>query len=361
MSIPAHLGHMTRLLLIALTLPLLSSTLPAWADTPREPDLNRVRLTEPASHAALVAAFGQTGTLKSLAAQMKRDTPAGTLRTIWSWLRRNLRPKRTEATAYRTVEAVLASGYRTGDGEQALVFAALTRAAGIPTVWLKAVSLDSLHKALDAGGDPEHLEPRTYLEIHIANRWQLLDPRTLHLYPSHDPRQVLLPDSYIAYDRGTDPRALVLPHDRVAWQAQARAWLARLDQRTLPFGDAQDLLAPLRVYIAGAGAPARYAKATSETFGYLVEKTIDRGLEKVWARVRGKTLIVTCSGDQPHLPAAWRDKLLPPGWQDLVAGRKKPEAGYLTHKLQNGTRVILTAAQDYQGVETAIAAALTAK
>jgi hypothetical protein len=334
---------------------------PAWADTPRAPDLKRGRLDDIASHMALVPAFGEPDTLKSLAAQMKRDTTGATLRTIWSWLQRNLKPKRTEAPTYRTVEAILASGYRTGTSEQVLVFGALARAAGIPTVWLKAVRLESLHAALDAGGDPALLEPRTYLEMHIGGRWQLLDPESMHLYPSHDPRQILLPDAHMAYDRGTDPKALVLPGDQAAWRQQARGWLARLDRRTVPFGDAQDLLAPLRVFIAGAGAPARYAKATSATFGYLVEKTIDRGLEKVWARVRGKTLIVMCTGSEPHVPAAWRDKLLPPGWQDVVTGRKQPEAGYVKHTLPNGTRVILTAAQTYEAVETAIAAALTSK
>ena len=361
MPTTSHRGFVARLLLMALTVPLLSSHTPARADTPRAPDLNRVQLADPAPHLALPATFGKTDALKSLAVQMKRDTPGGTLRTIWSWLRRNLRAKRSEATAYRTVEAVLASGYRTGDAEHALVFGALARAAGIPAVWLKAAGLESVHAALDAGGDPAALAPKTFLEVHLGGRWQLLDPTSLYLFPSHDVRQVLLPGSHMAYDRGTDPQALVLPHDQAAWQSQTKAWLAKLDRRTIPFGDAQDLLAPLRIYIAGAGAPARYAKATSETFGFLVEKTVDRGLEKVWARVRGKTLIVTCNGAEPYVPTAWRDKLLPPGWKDLVTGRAKPEAGYLMHKLPNGTRVILTAAQDYAGVETAIAGALTAK
>lgn len=343
----------TRLCVLALTLLAGSLLVPVASAEP--PRLDRIRYDRPADYVAINATLGDPKALTSLAAQLKKPDAPGTLRSLWLWARRNLPVKHTEVPTWRTVSEMIKAGNRNSAAEGAMALGVLARASGIPTVWVKSVSLEWLK----AGADAAVIVERTFLEVHLDGAWRLLDPVTMRLYDRYDTKAQLLPGDFLAFDKGSDPRGLLLPNQHAGYVDQVRRYFANFDVRRLPWGQSRDLLASVKVYIAGVRPVSRYVKATCETMGFLVEESFTQdAFDRLWPKIRGGTLIVTSDGTKPRLPKAHWSRILPPGSEAAARGGKL-EKGYLGHKLRDGTRVIFTPAQGYAEVEIAIARALS--
>lgn len=334
---------------------------PGQAEEPRRPTLGGLRYDAPASYRSLPPHLGSAKRLEGLARQLRGTTPQDTIRGIWRWIERNLKVRPSEVSGWRTVDAMIAQGARRGSGEYVVAFGALLRAAGIPTIWVKGVALPSIEQAQGAGNDPGRLEVRLLLEVHLDGAWRLLDPRTMALWSQYDPSSRRLPASGIAYDKSGDPRTLVLPNQREAFDAQTRRWLQELDPRTLPWGTGTDLLLDRRVVVAGTTRITRYVRATSESLGFRLQSTLrPEEIEAAWrTRIAGRVLVVTVQGDAPVLPAALRTRILPQGWEALLAARASRANEALQHRLSDGTRVIFLVGTSYESVEIALAGALT--
>jgi len=338
-----------------------SSARPAAAggDAPPEPRFDRVDHANPQAHLALSPQVGDAARIRSLASQLKADTPAGTLAAIYQWMHRNLKHDERAAYKWRTLDEMLADRSYGGCADHAVVFGTLARAAGIPAIWVKTMDVDWIRELRAAPDSVESWRGHVYLEVHLDGRWQLLDASAMRLYPSYDPNARFLPDERFAYDKGDDPYALVLSCRWELWKEQTRRYFLALDPSVLPWSDAVDLLARWRLWIAGNRPFYRYAEEAGERLGYHVERTFNTNWSTNLAGARGKTLIVTCQGTEPVLPEELRAALLPPGWQAVVAGNP-PETGWLRHDLPDGTTVILVTGQDSTSIQVQVAKALSA-
>jgi len=79
-----------------------------------------------------------------------------------------------------------------GGAEHALVYGSLSRACGIPTVWVKSLDVRWIRQFVSSGrfdGGSGHV----YLEVFLAGRWRLLDATQDELFDSYDPHHRLLP------------------------------------------------------------------------------------------------------------------------------------------------------------------------
>lgn len=340
-----------RALIPALVL-LLGLAPSARCEQPPAPDPARVKYAQPDAYRALLPTLGDAKALQGLAAQLvKRDAPT-TLRAIWLWARRNLRPAETGGGAWRSVSEMIRAGTRTGEAEGALAIGTLARAAGIPTVWVKTLDVDWLKAGAPLGA----IRGRTFLELHLDGAWRLLDPVEMRLYERYDPASRLLPGDRLVFDKGGDPFALVLPNRAALYRSQVQAFAASFDVKRLPWGTSRDLLAPIKVFVAGTAPVTRYVRATCDTLGFLVAETFPaRDFDRIWPEVGGRILIVTREGGEPAVPAARRAAVLPVGAERLEATSKP---AYLVRTLPDETVVIYVAATDYAGVEIAVARAL---
>ncbi len=345
---------LTQVLLLALGL-LCIAWPAATADEPPAPNPDRIQYAAPDSYRPLNARLGDSKAIQGLAAQLVKKDAAATLRAIWLWARRNLRPTDTATPVWRSVSEMIRVGTRTGEAEAAIAIGTLARAASIPTVWVKTVGVDWLK----AGADMASLKERTYLELHLDGAWRLLDPVTMRLFDRYDTKARLLPGDRLVFDKGGDPYALVLPNRSALYRAQVAKHFKGFDVRRLPWGVSRDLLAPIKIFIAGTAPVTRYVSATADAMGFLVAETFTaKEFARVWPSVQGRILVVTTSGNAPSIPKAQWGAVLPEGYAQVLKGTK-PEKGYLTRTLANGTTVIFTAARDYASVEVAIARALS--
>ncbi len=332
--------------------------LPATAKDTPTPRLDRVDYRNPDALRAVPPGAGAGKRTISIATQLRGKTEVETLGNIARWLSRNVRLDPSKAGAWRTVDQVLAEGARGGDADRAMAFGVLARGAGIPCIWVKTVPL-GFPAAFQAGGTAVDAGiAKTWLEVHVAGRWRLLDPAEGQTYDNYNPQALVLPGNLLAYDKGGDPHALVLPNRPAAWRAQTASYFKALNLSRVPWARTTDLLARWRVFITGQRGPASYAKAACRTLGFEVAGTFDSAFERNLARARGKTLIVTCRGRTPVLPEKHWSSWLPPGHREIVSGAKIPEKGWVAHRLSDGTRVILITAQEFGPVELAVSEAL---
>jgi hypothetical protein len=347
-----------RLLPALLLLLLLAA--PAWPDEPPAPDVDGVRHDDPTAHLALGAKVGAGQRTRGIARQLaaKGKTPRGALRQIVRWVGRNVRDDPAKRGSWRTTDQIVVDGTAGEDADRAYLMGVLARAAGIPTVWVKTLSvawLQDVKRGVPTKGGPRG---RVFLEVYLEGAWRLLDPVSARLYERYDVARRLLPEGYLAYDRGTDPYAMVLPNRGDAWQRQTAAWVRAFDLRQLPWAVSTDLLARWRVLVAGSGRTATYAQEAARALGYLVVGSFDSRWEEHLGEARGRTLIVTWAGGQPSLPARLRDAWLGTGWQASAQEAEARKKGWLARRLPDGTRVILLLAQTYGPVELAVSEAL---
>ncbi len=116
-----------------------------------------------------------------------------------------------------------------GEAALALAVGALTRACGIPTVWVKAMDNDWIREYQSAGASVGDCRGHVFLEVFIDNEWMLLDPATMKLYSPYDPASHALPGRRYAYDKGDDPQALILPMQYDLWKQQALVYFESFD------------------------------------------------------------------------------------------------------------------------------------
>jgi hypothetical protein len=234
----------------------------------------------------------------------------------------------------------------------------LARAAGIPCVWVKTVPVTWPAEFQAGAAGLEDGAGTIFLEVYLGGRWRLLEPAVGRVYDDYDPRTRVLPGNALAYDKGGDPQALVLPNRPAAWRTQTASYFGRLDLARVPWARTTDLLARWRVYITGRGGAAGYARAAARTLGFEVAATFDSDFARNLAQARGRTLVVTCQGLEPTLPESFWNAWLPPGSREVLSGAKTLERGWLAHRLADGTRVVLVTAQEFGPVELAVAEAL---
>jgi len=324
------------------------------------PRLDRIDYAKPDAQRALGESLGVGRRTFGIARQLTKSDakPVDTLARIVRWVDRNLKLDAVMAGRWRGVDQIVRDGSSGGAADRALVIGVLARAAGIPATWVKSLSTQWLIDVKSGRAAIDGAAAHVFLEVYLDGRWRLFDPRSARLYESYDPRAPRLPSGQRAYDKGGDPYALVLPNRGEQWRKQLRAYIDSVALAQLPWARSRDLLAPWRVYVAGKGGPANYARATAKALGYKVEKCINTNWDKELSEARGRTLIVVTYGLEPALPKQYHAAWLPKGYEQILAGRTKPAKGWIAHRRADGTRVILVTAKGYGPVELAVSEAL---
>lgn len=324
------------------------------------PRLDRIDYRSPKALAELGTEVGVGQRSKGIVRQLAQDKadPTKTLTRIARWVDRNLKLDTVMSDRWRGVDQILQDGTLGGAADQAVVIGAFARTAGIPVSWVKTLPARWMIAARSGRARTNASVGKVFLEIFLDGRWRLYDPASARLYEDYVPTVRRLPGGQYAFDKGTDPYLLVLPNRREVWDKQVRGFVAGLDLSSIPWARSRDLLARWRVYIAGKGDAASYARATARAFGYKVERSFNKDWERALAGARGKTLIVTSHRGAPVLPEKYWGAFLPKDYAKLDEAARNPPEGWMLRRLADGTRVILVTASGYGPIELAVSEAL---
>jgi hypothetical protein len=205
------------------------------------PSCDRVDYSKPDAYLFLNNHFGSREQIMKAAAQIKGKTPEEKLVAIYQWVNSHLAYKADYFNEWRTFDQMLRDGVQGGCAQYSVVFGALTRACGIPTVWVKTLDAEWI-RGFRTRGTEGSWNGHVFLEIYIHGRWMLLDDTQLVLYKEYNPKTRILPGSRYAYDKGGDPYELILSARWELWKKQVRAYFAHFDLSKLPVGEGANLL-----------------------------------------------------------------------------------------------------------------------
>src|SRR5262249_22737736 len=145
---------------------------------------------------------------------------------------------------WRNVDDLLRDGNYGGCADHSVIFGALSRAVGIPTVWVKTLDVDWIRE-FRHNRTEGHWNGHVFLEVFVQGRWMLVDHVTMKLYPDYQTSSRILPGNRYAYDKGGDPYELVLSSRWELWKEQTRGYFSNFDLAALPVGEGVSLLPEL--------------------------------------------------------------------------------------------------------------------
>ena len=313
------------------------------------PSIDRVDHAQPAKYLVGHPSFGDGERIRQVASTLKADTPELTISAIGRWIDKNLTYDANAASMYRDFDQACASKVYGGCADHALVFAALARASGIPSVFVKTMDVDWIRE-FRTTGTCEVWSGHVFLEMFLEGRWRLLDAAALKLYDDYDPAMRILPGNRYAYDKGSDPRELILSTDWERWKRQTAAYFAKFDLALLPVGPGRDVSSPDDVYIAANSPIWQELTRRCRTLGFRVRKSFNHQYESTLPQAKGHFLVATCVGTTVTPPEGDYARYLPLTGDELKRCVAGGEPGIARKRLDDGTRVVLIYAADDAGL-----------
>jgi hypothetical protein len=195
-----------------------------------------------------------------------------------------------------------------------------------------------------------------YLEVFLRDRWMLLDAVQLALYDEYRPTDHNFPGNRDAYDKGSDPYALVLSVRWEPWNKQTAAYFANFDLSHLPFSTQPGRLLRDKdgVFVAADNPVYKWVAQRCTDLGYQVRMTFNADYGRLLPRSRGNYLVITAVGKRIVLDKDYYDPYLPWSPEEVAALIEKEGHGLRRQKLQDGTRVVLLFGKDLEAIRLAV-------
>jgi hypothetical protein len=197
-----------------------------------------------------------------------------------------------------------------------------------------------------AAGKSQSWRGHVFLEVFIDDKWKLLEPGGLTMYVDYDPRtRRLLPGERWAYDKGADPKAIVLSPDWERWKIQTAAHFKDFDLAQLPpgVGDRGRALIE-KVYVAADSPVWQMIDKHLHAVGHKVS-SFNTNWDVQLAAAKGGDLVITCVGQRLVLPPERHD-LLPIPYDQIQAKLQATPAGVERKTAADGTKVVLLYTRD---------------
>ncbi len=307
--------------------------------------------SKPKACLAIAKKTGKTTAIKKVAAALKADDDVQTLRNIHAHIASLPHiPHRGWLPDHQDF-ATLSNGFDQNDcARHALLFGSLTRAAGIPTVYVKSMRHTWIRTFVETG-ETGSFSGHVFLELYIDGTWRLLDAQGMRLWDEYDPAVPELPGGLLAYEKGIDYVAMVhsTQRDQFIEEAKQRFADVKLDRLRPNSIEPRRLLRDIFALTL-----VTEWKALGERVSGMPTFNVHAWPEKR-DTVRGNVLVVTSMGGRVGLPDDEIDDWLPLSKKQLAADFAARKSGVHTRTLEDGTLVVLLAAPGWHELHGLIA------
>lgn len=320
-----------------------------------EPSFDRIDYRRPELYLTVGKSFGSPELIQKSAAEIGRGKKSEeTLTGIGAWIDTHLRSNPDDAYVYRTFDQMLAAGTYGGCADHALIFAALSRTLGIPTVFVKTMDVDWIREFKRAPQEITSWRGHVFLEVYMEGRWKLLDASQMVLYDDYHPKARLLPGARYAYDKGIDPYDVVLSTRWEIWKEQTAKYFGALDTSVLPLGGGRTI-ATRNVHVVANRPVWQWVHERLGKLGVGRVFSFNTDFDEYLPRAKGQWLIVTVVGTTNVLPAKYQATYYPASAEEIARLLTQRSSGRLDRRLQDGTRVTLLYAKDEESMRAEVA------
>lgn len=144
-----------------------------------------------------------TERIRAIAQRFNTRKDLSTLMEIFRWMRANLRGGTGEKFA-RTSHDIIASGIVTGCTDNGLVFAALARAKGIPSVFVQTARIDWIKSLVNSDPTAGYIVGHILVEVYLSGQWYLVDSTSGKLFLNYNRNDLSLPDGYYVFAKSIE-------------------------------------------------------------------------------------------------------------------------------------------------------------
>ena len=197
------------------------------------PDADGVDYADPDQCLAFPDSLGNRTAILSQASTLKGKSDVDTIRNVLLWMDQALKYDANIAYQWRNYDDVMRDKTYGGCADQGIVCGVLLKGAGIPTVWVKTMDVAWIWN-FKKGRPFTSWSGHVFLEVFVNGKWSLLDPGGKTLYPDYSPKMRILPGQRFAYDKGNDPKAMIMSLQWEEWKQQTEAYFRQLDEARPP-------------------------------------------------------------------------------------------------------------------------------
>jgi Transglutaminase-like superfamily len=309
------------------------------------PSVDGIDYSHPEKYVDVCPSYGNIEKIRQIAGALRSGSAEDRIAAIGRWIDRNVKYDPKAPYVSRNFDAIVNSNGYGGCANHSILFSALARASGIPTVTVKTMDADWIREFRKTGATG-NWNGHVFLEVFFDGHWHLLNATELRLYDDYDPAMRILPGNRYAYDKGSDPFQLVLSADWERWKIQTTTYFANFDVSKLPLGPGREVGAEDSVYIA---ADSPVYQAISErvlSLGYRPRTCFNTDFETYLPKAKGKILVETCVGNRVVPPVEAYGPYIPLTREELNKRIADVGPGIARKRLSDGTRVVLLYSSD---------------
>ena len=278
-----------------------------WA---HEPSVTAIDYTHPAQYLAWPDTLGDRQAILAQSAQLKGRSDLETLRNVLNWMGKNLQCDSHKAYAWHNYDAVTREKAYGGCADQGLVCGVLLKAAGIPAIWVKTMDVDWIW-AFKKNRSWTSWSGHVFLEVWVDQKWMLLNPGAKTVYPDYDTKARILPGNRFAYDKGNDPKDMILSLQWEDWKKQTETYFRALDESLLPVDTAGGMDLNPTAYVAGNSPYYQAMSQMAAEAGLTVKISFNSDYDKYLPQARGHVLMVETHQGVPIIPQVTLEKYFP--------------------------------------------------
>jgi hypothetical protein len=225
-------------------------------------------------------------------------------------MERNLNYDGQKAYAWRNYDDVLREKAYGGCADEGIVCGLLLKGAGIPAVWVKTMDVSWIWD-FKKGRPFQSWSGHVFLEVWVDQKWMLLDPGGKLLYQDYRPQARILPGNRFAYDKGNDPKAMIMSLQWEEWKKQTEAFFRGLDESLLPVDLAGSRDINPAAYVAGNSPYYQAMSQMAAEVGLGVKKQFNMDYDTLLPQARGHVLLVETHNGKPIIPREVLEKYFP--------------------------------------------------
>lgn len=283
----------------------------------REPQFASINYASPQDYLSWPDTLGDREAISNQALALKGESDPASLRNVVSWMKAHLSVDAEKAYAWRNFDDVTREGCFGGCADQAIVCGVLLKAVGIPAVWVKTMDVAWIWDFKN-GRPFQSWSGHVFLEVYIDRKWQLLDAGAGVLYGDYHPEARILPGNRFAYDKGNDPRTMILSLQWEEWKAQTESYFRTLDEALLPVDVAGGKGMNPEAWIAGNSPYYQAMTQMAIDAGFKVRKSFNTDFATFLPQARGHLLLVETHNGVPIVPIPLLEEHYP-GCSDTLA------------------------------------------
>lgn len=275
-----------------------------------EPDVDRVDYSKPSEYLVIPESLGNRTAILTQASRLKGDTERDTIANVLAWMQQNLRYDGKKAYQWRNYDDVVRENAYGGCADEGIVCGVLLKGAGIPTVWVKTMDVAWIWD-FKKGRRFAAWSGHVFLEVYVNGKWSLLDPGGQRLYEGYSPKMRILPGQRFAYDKGNDPKDMIMSLQWEPWKQQTTAYFRQLDETLLPVDEKDGTAIVRQAFVIGNSPYYQALTAMATEAGVRVGQSFNCEYDRYLPQAKGHVLLIETHKGKPIVPKATLEQYYP--------------------------------------------------